>query len=298
MSRPYVVVLFLFGSAILSSLVYLHFHLMERQHAELIAITLDVQERSVEALGEDVRFFTGEMRGLLEDDAKMKFRPLLRISESVNQEIEAHIEAISVPGNGMSIDDWRTSIGERLREITSIKKEVFMSHHLDFDMTVRDMEESFLGHNELIEGDEISFTSDYELSDDPAEYRWARGLLTEQFFMDCRQILVGISRVGCLRSTSIDVDFPVVISPFNLVQSGEMVELELGIGSFTPPRNPEDVEYLVNGTKVEVGYNGIANYSFVPKGKGEQKMELELSIKVPLTGEVRKSKNTYTYWVR
>ena len=268
MSRPYVVVLFLFGSAILSSLVYLHFHLMERQHAELIAITLDVQERSVEALGEDVRHVVVIIAGELDDSSKERYLPLIEIVDKVNQQVKEYLKQVELQES--SISELQISVGNRLKAVVDLKESILRENYSNLDMSESNLEEELLDLNDLMGRSLTRFSENYTLENDPTGYDWAEGLITEGFLLNCRKLLQRTNRL--IRRPCFDIDnyFPIVTSSRGYVESGKRTELKLAVGTFTYV-DPENVEYLVNGERIPLGYDGLANYNFVPKGKGHGK---------------------------
>ena len=99
------------------------------------------------------------------------------------------------------------------------------------------------------------------------------------------------------RVIEFDAFFPVVSAKKSYLIKGETFEAAISVGTYSSQINPSDIGLFVNGSKLSVGNDGIAKYTAATTGLGEKTLNLEASVRNPLTGEVSKGKSTFTYEV-
>jgi hypothetical protein len=69
------------------------------------------------------------------------------------------------------------------------------------------------------------------------------------------------------------------------------------VGTYSTQINPDDIGIYVNGSKLQVGEGGKAEYSASTSSLGTKTLNLNVEVKNPLTGEVSEGEGTYSYEV-
>ena len=99
------------------------------------------------------------------------------------------------------------------------------------------------------------------------------------------------------RVVEFDAFFPVVQAEKAYVIAGEPFKAEISVGTYSTQINPEDINISVNGQRLEVGDNGRAQYTAGTSTTGQKTLNMQVSVRNPLTGEVTEGDGTYTYEV-
>ena len=99
------------------------------------------------------------------------------------------------------------------------------------------------------------------------------------------------------RVVEFDAFFPVVQADKSYIIKGEPFKAKISVGTYSSQINPSDIGIYVNGSKLRVNNDGIAEYSTTPGSVGEKTLSLKAEVRNPLTGEVSKGDATYKYEV-
>lgn len=95
----------------------------------------------------------------------------------------------------------------------------------------------------------------------------------------------------------IDDFFPVVQANKSYVIGGETIKAEVSVGSRSSTLDPKNITLTANGRALPIGANGRATLNIKGTGSGQKTIPLGVSIKNPLTGEVKKGTGEFTYEV-
>ena len=99
------------------------------------------------------------------------------------------------------------------------------------------------------------------------------------------------------RVVEFDAFFPVVQAEKSYVIKGEPFKAKISVGTYSSSLNPSDIGIYVEGNKLPVNKDGIAEYTASTGGVGTKTLRLRAEVKNPLTGETSKGESTYTYEV-
>lgn len=99
------------------------------------------------------------------------------------------------------------------------------------------------------------------------------------------------------RVVEFDAFFPVVQAEKAYVIAGEPFKAEISVGTYSTQINPEDINISVNGSRLSVGENGRAQYTASTSSTGEKTLNMNVSVRNPLTGEVTEGDGSFTYEV-
>ncbi|MCB0522135.1 MAG: hypothetical protein H6577_08945 [Lewinellaceae bacterium] len=99
------------------------------------------------------------------------------------------------------------------------------------------------------------------------------------------------------RVIEFDAFFPVVQAKKAYVINGEPFEAQISVGTYSSQINPSDIGIYVNGSKLPVKNDGIAEYKASTSTVGEKTLKLKAEVRNPLTGEVSSGESTFTYEV-
>ena len=94
-----------------------------------------------------------------------------------------------------------------------------------------------------------------------------------------------------------DQFFPVVNADKSYVVGGETINAKVSVGTYSSSLDPSNVSISAGGTPLRVGADGIATYTINGSGSGPKTVPFTVSVKNPLTGEVKTGKSEFTYEV-
>lgn len=272
-----------------------HFYRLDRAHANLINLTLTVQKRGNTALSEDIHYLADELYLEITEQDRDLNRPLLTFLDAWQETVRSYPEAVETVTSETVLLGTATEMLEQLRKTLSgtIKK-----HADNFELNDWMLEE----HLEELEtlGIDNVFADLYSPRERPdvTTYPWFRELVHEHFLLVCRELLYNTNALVSRACFTIDVDFPVLLEPIGTVTAGEQASARLAVGTYRTPHAPENIRFLIDGEEFGVGYDGILEYSFVPKHKGVQALDVGLQVRSPLAGQVKYSEVTLSYRVR
>ncbi len=99
------------------------------------------------------------------------------------------------------------------------------------------------------------------------------------------------------RVVEFDAFFPVVQAEKSYVIKGEPFKAKISVGTYSSSLNPSDIGIFVDGRKLPVNNEGIAEYTASTGGVGTKTLKLRAEVINPLTGEKSDGDATYTYEV-
>ena len=99
------------------------------------------------------------------------------------------------------------------------------------------------------------------------------------------------------RVVEFDSFFPVVQTDKAYVTKGEAFKAKISVGTYSTQIKPEDIGIFVNGNKIPVGEDGMAEFTAGTSSLGKKTLNLRAEVRNPLTGEVTDGETTYTYEV-
>jgi len=99
------------------------------------------------------------------------------------------------------------------------------------------------------------------------------------------------------RVVEFDAFFPVVQAEKSYVIKGDPFKAKISVGTYSSSLNPSDIGIFVNGSKLPVNDEGIAEYTAGTNQVGQKTLQLRAEVVNPLTGEKSDGDATYTYEV-
>ncbi len=99
------------------------------------------------------------------------------------------------------------------------------------------------------------------------------------------------------RVVEFDAFFPVVQAEKSYVIKGEPFKAKISVGTYSSSLNPSDIGIFVDGRKLAVNNDGIAEYTGSSSRVGQTTLKLRAEVINPLTGEKSDGDATYTYEV-
>lgn len=288
MTRPYIIALFLFGTAILGSLVYLHFYLIEQAENETFLRAEKVLGQVIMDQYEELDMRRMAIEDLLRDDSKLKFQPILDVFAEAEIQIEKYQEILdaweSIDAGTLQIV--RISAYEALNNTVKEAKRIMLKHGEEFDLREDDIQHKLRIYDELAEelypeaSEKLPIKNQLQLK---VETR----LATAELLSLMRGLLMDCNAIGCVRGLEVDQYFPLIIDGYGDLKKGEARTFRFAIGSYSSSLDPDNVEIRVNGKRIPLGLDGMAEYPFLSYKGGEQWLKAECIITNPLTGEVR-----------
>lgn len=110
-------------------------------------------------------------------------------------------------------------------------------------------------------------------------------------------IINSLRKVAGGKVVEVDNFFPVFEADKGYVIGGERLTAKVSVGAFSSALDPSNVVLKANGSRLNIGPDGKADFSTVATGSGPKTINLEVAVTNPLTGETKTGKNTFTYEV-
>ena len=99
------------------------------------------------------------------------------------------------------------------------------------------------------------------------------------------------------KTIEFDEFFPVFNADRSYVIGGEKITAKVSVGSYSSSLDPSNIDLRVNGQRLKINPDGTADFSITGTGTGQKKLTTSVSVKNPLTGEVKEGKGEFTYEV-
>ncbi|MEM1357703.1 MAG: hypothetical protein AAGF89_05870, partial [Bacteroidota bacterium] len=99
------------------------------------------------------------------------------------------------------------------------------------------------------------------------------------------------------KTIEFDKFFPVFNADKSYVIGGERINAKVSVGSYSSSLDPSNIDLRVNGQKLTVNPDGTADFSITGSGIGQKTLTTSVSVKNPLTGEVKTGEGSFTYEV-
>ena len=139
MSRFFSITLILLGSAIIASLICLHFYLMGQQHAELFAKADTVHQEVIAQKIQNLRVQQKVVQVFLSDPIYERRRPALHIFATAKKKLEEYLSIVEQFEDKRGTDFIPDSplaahADYAVQEVVNAAKQTFAGHHLMFEL--------------------------------------------------------------------------------------------------------------------------------------------------------------------
>lgn len=299
MSRSFSLLLIALGLTILGSLVYLHFHLMERQHAELFDHAHKVNEQVIEQKRQEIDWLHWRTEEFFLDVIYARRSMVLDIFKEAELRLEDYFDAVEKfdqqTGGNVNPLDIQSLANAALTPVIDTAIQVFQEHHEQLDMREEDM---------------LSLTSDFiELKGSIARrlttstppsgtLHLEQDVVTLELLANFTDLLHRVASLSCYTACfTLESYFPVVMADANFVRAGETMQIKTALGSYASALQPEDVVLLIDGDTVRIGYDGTGYYTIKASELGEHTIPTKCIVTNPLTGQVRVGEGKFSYLV-
>ncbi|MEM9526059.1 MAG: hypothetical protein AAGA31_05580 [Bacteroidota bacterium] len=267
---------------------------MERAENETFLRTEAVLDRVILDQWEELDISFAEMKELLSDDSKFKFKPILRAFEIADKQIENYQKTLNAqialtkrnPRQIAQSGDAYNLAYTALKNTIEAAKEIMIKHGKEFDL-----DEDEIKHK-LKHYDKVTEAFSDELGKPITVKNWRqlaveRQIITASLLSNMHALLFDLNAIGCRRYIEFDTFFPVAISGFGELEKGDSRIMRFAIGSYSSTLDPENVDLRVNGERIMLGSDGTANYNYLARHKGESWLQTTCEVTDPRTGEVR-----------
>ncbi len=261
MSRSFSLLLIALGVAVLGSLIYLHFYLMERQHTELFEYSHTVNERVIEQKRREINMLHGATQEFFLDEVYARRSFVLDIFTEAELRLETYFDSLNTL-DAEHPDQWpdiRDLAKLALSSVIDTAVAVFRQHHLQADMREEDMLTLVTEFEEMQHG--VHCTLNHVAFPSPA-FRLEREVITLELLADVHDVLHRVASMSCYRGCYIDAYFPVMTSAYSEVRSGDIVNTQVGIGSYTTKFGHDNSVIVVDGDTLTLCEDGLADFSF------------------------------------
>jgi hypothetical protein len=303
MSRSLSIALIILGTAILGSLVWLHFHLMGRQHAELFAQAESVHEEIIAQKVNTLRQQHNVVQEFFLDPIYERRRPALHIFATAEKKLKEYLSTVKRLEEKGDTDftlDRQLAVHAdyAVQEVLHAAKQTFSGHHEAFDFS-DDQLKDLLGDFDDMAQLKTSYATASSVSNRSSAGGLNRDLITISVLTRLSNILNRSQQNSCYRGCwygMIDY-FPVIVDGYKNPNVGEIVNTRIAIGTYTTALIPDNVVIVANGDTLQVCEDGLADFSFQPRKRGEHRLPLKCVVTNPLTGEVNAGEGIVTFQV-
>jgi hypothetical protein len=303
MSRSFSITLILLGSAILASLIWLHFYLMGRQHAELFAQADTIHQEVIAQKIQTLRVQHIVVQEFLSDPIYERRRPALHIFATAEKKLEEYLSTLErlekKRDNDLTPDSPLAAYADyAVQEVVNTAKQTFSGHHEAFDLSEERMKEMLDDFDDMAQL-QTSYATTASVLGRSAADDLNRDLITISVHARMTNILEKSQQYSCYRGCWYGVFnyYPVVVDGYKNPSVGEIVNTRIGVGTFTNALNPDNVVIVANGDTLQVCEDGLADFSFQPRKRGEHQLPIKCIVTNPLTGEVQAGEGRVTFQV-
>lgn len=287
-------VLILLGLLVVGSAVSWHYHALEQKNKDLLTLAVSLDARKSEALQDDILFFSGDLEKEISESYYAKYQPLVAILKTVRESIGGYLEGIEAQKNGADLIEF-TEV--KLAELIAAQSEVVRTNTQAFDYREEWADKEVAKLAEIANGKKFLSARNLTKADDPLDYAFLKSMVAEHYLLSCRELILRANYLIKRPCFVIENYFPVLLSDRINFKSGEQIDVKLAAGVYSVNQTPENVRFIIDGETYHPGYDGILNYSFIAKGRGEHELEVGLQVQNPLTGEFRISEGKFKYEV-
>lgn len=303
MSRPFSLLLIALGLTILGSLVYLHFHLMERQYQMTFTKANQINQTAIKQKMDGMEADIEMLKYYMEEHGIERRRPILNVVERAGEERTKLFEAIfprgaNPSGNYLDEKRWVKSSSEyREMAITSINalgsdcQELFGMHQSATELSEDQAEERLTAIQVKIKRFVSRSSSP---TNDPPE-GFSRALLMLDFLNTHESILLDVMQLAGSKAMVIDSYFPVMTLAPVQPMAGEKVNARLTAAAYSNRLANSEVLLVVGKDTLKAGPDGFVDYVFKAGRRGVHTLPTKCIVTSPLTGEVRIGEGSYTY---
>uniref|UniRef100_UPI0023557ED8 hypothetical protein n=1 Tax=Neolewinella agarilytica TaxID=478744 RepID=UPI0023557ED8 len=246
----------------------------------------------------------------LREPSKGKFRILLPVITSANEGFKGIINRFQVIGCDrwgapLPVDEQANALRQLSNDI-ALDLSMFQSayfnmlneHGKEVDLRDEDVEEAKeRARNFLQEG--FGKSLDNLMSGNHFQRRDLLILAYVQVHERILQDVVDIAGGKVIACHFGPKQYPFIAESFENPRVGEPINTYLGIGTYDDELDIHHLRVVVNGDTLRANNRfGMMQYSFTPRHKGDQALEMEMLYENPLTGEVFSRKYYHNYFVR
>lgn len=295
MTRSFSMVLILLGLFVVGSAVSWHYHTLEEKNKDLLTLAVSLDVRKSEALQEDILFFSEDLEKEIKESHYSKYQPLVTVLQTVRESIESYLEGIEAQKNSTDLIEF-TEV--QLAELIAAQSEVVRTNAQSFDLREEWADREVAKLAEIADAKKFLSVRNLTEADDPLDYAFLKSMVAEYYLLSCRELILRANFLIKRPCFVFENYFPALLSDRTTSKSGEQIDVKLAVGVYSVNQTPENVSFIINGETYHPGYDGILNHSFIAKGKGEQQFRVDLEVRNPLTGEVRRSQMNHSYLVQ
>ena len=300
MTKGYALALILTALSVFGSLFYLQNKILTERHAATFAYAEGVNARVIALKREQLDELVMKTGKLLQDETKERFRPIQPFMTLAREGEDQLIDAAEALTQGDT---------KELTPLLRLRSELLVSLS---DSAIGLLE--IYGHLMDLSPDDIEAKTDHlhklvDQASAPSE-----GCFSESSFSLQRDLIV-LDYLNVLEKVLLDVTyisggitlncfpppdyFPVINHGFSDPKLGESITTSISIGKLDHTHLPENMFVLINGDTLSMNRYWMEPYTFKPKRRGKQVLEMELYVRNPLTGYVHlEGRNHYSFHVR
>lgn len=300
MSKTYALAVMLAGTLVFSCLFYLQHQVLTTQHEKTFVYAEAVQQRVIKLKRAQLDELVRKTKTVLQDETKERFRPigpfmklaregegdLIDAAESLEQGNIAELKRLLQLRAGLLVMLHDSAVG------------LLKAHGHRMDLNPDDIEAKADHLRKIVDKASIPPVNDFT---EPS-FSLQRDLMVLDYLNVLEEVLLDITRVsgGITLNCFPPPDyFPVINHGFSDPKLGESITTSISVGKLDHTLLPKNMFVLINGDTLAMNRNWIEPYTFKPKRRGKQVLEMELYVRNPLTGYVHlEGRNHYSFYVR
>ncbi|MFK8163901.1 MAG: hypothetical protein AB8H12_15755 [Lewinella sp.] len=300
MSRSLSIALIFLGSAIITSLFWLHSHLMARQHEAFFASSTDITEVTIAQKIWTLNFslrLTEER--LAEEWQRERFSELIDIVKHAQQVRDRLNEQILSGGlrtnqettNSPSSKQFSQFCNYELLRFKASVTALIDRKQEEYDLSSFHSEELLKEINEVHSTSLPPATESFSMKHSALELR----LCFLSFLNAQEEILQRLIQITGSKADHIDSYFPIINGSPQYPKVGELHTTLVSVGTYCDRLARAEVLLIVGHDTLVPGPDGKAKYELRPQRRGLHSLPTKCIVTNPFTGEVRTGEGTYTY---
>ncbi len=296
MSRTYALALIFTALTLIGGAFYGQYRYFTDGQAEAYAYAAGVHERVVEGQLAEMKELAHLANERMEEDSKYRFRPILPFVKKAFRGRDAYLEKVEKERSKAAYDMVAFS---RFHEKQLVSLSLAYGSFLKefghtMDLNERDVEIKLLNVEKIVN----RFLS----ANAPVpQTALTPRLLALDYLEVVRRVVRDVVETSGGRAIICNLGpthFPILSMNVENPRKGEQVLAKVSVGSYFSELKPENIVLLIDNDTIEINNYGVADYSFTPSKRGKLKLDIELGIINPLTGEVRRNETTKVFNIR
>jgi len=296
MSRSYALALIFTTLTLIGGAFYGQYRYLTNRNDSLLGYTSTVNDRLIDQKKQEIKRLHASTQEFLLDPIYSRRTEVLTIFTEADGRLSEYFETLERFDDALSsgTPDIHYLAHAALSPVLDSAIQVFQRNHLHLGMSARDVRDLTDRFGNMRHPVTCSFSSPNFPS---LAFQLERETITLELLADINDLLINVTSLSCYRGCGFDSYHPFLMNSYTDIKSGEIINTQIGVGTFNSYLGTEYSLIIVDGDTLTVCDDGLADFSFKTDTPGSYSKKIEMIYTNPLTGEIRKGESIYNYRV-